>query len=127
MSNMLFVTLGGLFAAVAVGLGAIGAHALQTRLEPAQMAIFEKAVHYQLIHAIGLILVGLLCFHHRHWLFDAAGWSMLAGIVLFSGFLYVYLATGRRGFVHPVPVGGMAFITGWLLLAAGAFRAWWRY
>jgi uncharacterized membrane protein YgdD (TMEM256/DUF423 family) len=116
----LFIILGCLLAAVAVGLGAIGAHALKTQLTPEQLETFHTAVHYQMTHAIGLVLAGLLGLHHRSRCFDGAGWAMLLGIVLFSGLLYGWLATGRRVFVYPVPVGGVAFIIGWLLLAIGA-------
>ena len=124
MQIPLFVFLGGLLAALAVGLGAVGAHALKAQLTPQQLETFHTAVHYQMIHAIGLILVGLLSLHNRSRLFDLAGWSMLLGIVLFSGFLYAWVATGRRFFVYPVPVGGIAFIIGLLLLAMGAIGQW---
>jgi uncharacterized membrane protein YgdD (TMEM256/DUF423 family) len=63
-------------------------------------------------HAIGLILVGVLGLYHRNHLIDLGEWAMLLGIVLFSGCLYAWLATGRRLFVYPVPVGGIAFIVG---------------
>jgi uncharacterized membrane protein YgdD (TMEM256/DUF423 family) len=72
-------------------------------------------------HAIGMVLVGLLNVYQRSRWFEGAGWSMFVGILLFSGLLYVWLATGRRYFVYPVPVGGVAFIVGWVLLAVGAF------
>jgi uncharacterized membrane protein YgdD (TMEM256/DUF423 family) len=124
MHTALFGFLGGLLAAVAVGLGAIGAHALKAQLTAEQLETYQTAVHYQMIHAIGLILVGLLGFCQRSRLFDVAGWAMLVGIILFSGFLFAWLATGRRFFVYPVPVGGVAFIVGWLMLAIGALRLW---
>jgi uncharacterized membrane protein YgdD (TMEM256/DUF423 family) len=124
MHTALFVFLGGLLAALAVGLGAIGAHALKTQLAPEQLETFHTAVHYQMIHAIGLILVGLLSLYQRSRLFDVAGWAMLVGIILFSGFLFAWLATGRKFFVYPVPVGGIAFIIGWLALAIGALGFW---
>ncbi len=124
MPTTLFIVLGGLLAALAVGLGAIGAHVLKTQLTPEQLETFHTAVHYQMIHAIGLILVGLLSLHNRSRLFDVAGWAMLLGIILFSGFLFAWLATGRKFFVYPVPVGGISFIIGWLMLAVGAFGFW---
>ena len=118
---MPFVILGSLLAALAVGLGAIGAHALKSQLTTEQLATFHTAVQYQMYHAIGLVLVGLLSLYQRSRWFEGAGWSMLVGIILFSGLLYAWLATGRRFFVYPVPVGGVAFIIGWVLLAVGAF------
>lgn len=124
MHNALFVFLGGLLAALAVGLGAIGAHALKTQLTPDRLETFHTAVHYQMIHAIGLVLVGLLSLHHRSRLFDVAGWAMVVGIILFSSFLFAWLATGRKFFVYPVPVGGISFIIGWLALAIGAIELW---
>lgn len=124
MQPALFIFLGGVLAALAVGLGALGAHALKSQLPLQQLESFHTAVQYQMYHAIGLVLVGLLGLHHHSRFFDAAGWSMLLGIVLFSGLIYVWLATGRRFFVYPVPVGGVAFIIGWLMLAIGAFRLW---
>jgi uncharacterized membrane protein YgdD (TMEM256/DUF423 family) len=114
------VILGSLFAALAVGLGALGSHALKSHLTIEQRATYQTAVQYQMYHAIGLVLVGLLAFYRQSRWFDAAGWSMLIGIILFSGLLYLWLVTGRRFFVYPVPVGGIAFIIGWVLMAIGA-------
>jgi uncharacterized membrane protein YgdD (TMEM256/DUF423 family) len=126
MQPTLFIFLGGVLAALAVGLGALGAHALKSELPPQQLVSFHTAVQYQMYHAIGLVLVGLLSLHHHSRFFDGAGWSMLVGITLFSGLIYAWLATGRRFFVYPVPVGGVAFIIGWLLLAIGAIGFWGR-
>jgi uncharacterized membrane protein YgdD (TMEM256/DUF423 family) len=117
----IFVILGGLLAALAVGLGAIGAHVLKSQLTTEQLATFHTAVQYQMYHAIGLVLVGLLNLHQRSRWFEGAGWSMLIGILLFSGLLYAWLVTGRRFFVYPVPVSGVAFIIGWVLMTIGAF------
>ena len=117
----MFIILGALLAALAVGLGAIGAHALKSQLTTEQLATYQTAVQYQMYHAIGLILIGLLGLHQRSRWLDGAAWSMVVGIILFSGFLYAWLATGRRFFVYPVPVGGVAFIVGWVLMAIGAF------
>ncbi len=120
MHSAIFISLGGLLAALAVGLGAIGAHALKTQLTPEQLETFHTAVHYQMIHAIGLVLVGLLGLYQRSRLFDVAGLSMLVGVILFSGLIFAWLATGRKFFVYPVPVGGVSFIIGWLALAIGS-------
>jgi len=115
----MFIILGGLLAALAVGLGAMGAHALKEHLTPQQLETFHTAVQYQMIHAIGLVLVGLLTLHSPSRMFNLAGWAMFVGILLFSGCLYAWLATGVRFLVHLVPIGGTAFIVGWLLLAIG--------
>lgn len=116
------IVLGGLLAAIAVAFGALGAHALKSHLTPQQLETFHTAVHYQMIHAIGLILAGLLGLHRRSAAFDLAGWAMLVGIVLFSGCLYVWVGTGSRPFMYLVPVGGTAFIVGWVALAIGGWR-----
>lgn len=122
MFAQLFVALGGLLAAVGVALGALGAHAFKSHLAQEQLETFHTAVHYHMIHAVGLIVVGLLSLHRRCAMWDAAGWIMLAGIVLFSGCLYLWVATGSRAMMYLVPVGGTAFIVGWVALALGAWR-----
>jgi uncharacterized membrane protein YgdD (TMEM256/DUF423 family) len=120
MQTSLFIFVGSLLAALAVGLGALGAHALKPHLTPQQLETFHTAVQYQMIHAIGLVLAGLLILHGPSRLFEFAGWTFLAGMLLFSGCLYAWLATGIRFLVHLVPLGGVAFIAAWLLLAIGA-------
>jgi uncharacterized membrane protein YgdD (TMEM256/DUF423 family) len=71
------VSIGRLLAAPAVGLGAIGAHALKTQLTPERLETYQTAVHYHMIHALGLVLVGLLGRDRRSRLLDVAGWAML--------------------------------------------------
>ena len=110
MQPTLFIFLGGVLAALAVGLGALGAHALKSELPPQQLVSFHTAVQYQMYHAIGLVLVGLLSLHHHSRFFDGAGWSMLVGITLFSGLdlrlvgngttVFRIPRPGRRGGVH---------------------------
>ncbi len=110
--------------ALAVGLGALGAHALKPKLDAAALGAFDTAVTYHFLHTLALAIVAL-------WLrFDAtasaavnvAGWAFVAGIVLFSGSLYV-LALGGPRLLGPVtPLGGVAFIVGWLFLAVAAIR-----
>jgi uncharacterized membrane protein YgdD (TMEM256/DUF423 family) len=120
MHTTIFIALGALLAALAVGLGALGAHALKTHLSATELETFQTAVHYQMIHAIGLILLGLLNGWHRSRWFDASGVAMLIGIVLFCGFLYAWVATGKKALVFPVPFGGVTFIIAWLMAAIGA-------
>jgi uncharacterized membrane protein YgdD (TMEM256/DUF423 family) len=105
--------------AAAVMLGAFGAHGLRGRLDAYAMGIYEKAVFYHFVHALGLLLVSLM---PRLGVLEppAAGWTcglMAAGIVLFSGSLYLLAVTGVRLLGAITPIGGVAFIAGWLLLA----------
>ena len=110
-----------------MGLGAFGAHGLKTLVEQGKFSAkdletFQTAVQYQMIHALGLILIGLLAATRPSGLLDAAGWTMLAGILVFSGFLYAYVATGTKLFAMFVPIGGVAFILAWLGVAIAAMR-----
>ena len=75
-----------------------------------------------MIHALGLVLIGLLAAARPSVLLDAAGWTMFAGILVFSGFLYAYVGTGRTLFAMLVPIGGVAFILAWLGVAVAAMR-----
>ena len=119
----LLITCGALSAALSVILGAFGAHALKSRLPPDILATFETGVQYQFYHSLGLILVGVIAqFARAAAMVTAAGWLMLAGIVLFSGSLYIICLTGMRGFGMITPIGGTAFIAAWLLLAFGVPR-----
>lgn len=119
-----FVALGAGLAAAAVALGAFGAHALKSTLEGAALSVFQTAVQYHFYHALGLMLIGAVGLRARasRALF-AAGWAMLAGIVLFSGSLYGLALTGIRGLGAVTPFGGVAFVAAWLLLAWAAMRA----
>jgi len=122
-----FIVIGALFAALAVGLGAFGAHGLKTLVEQNKFSAkdletFHTAVQYQMLHALGLILIGLLATTRPSGMLDAAGWTMLVGILVFSGFLYAYVATGTKLFAMFVPIGGVAFILAWLGVAIAAMR-----
>ncbi len=114
----LFVLLGALVAALGVALGAFGAHALKARLSAEMLAVWQTAVQYHLWHALGLIAIGLLAQHLPASVpVRLAGWLMLAGIVLFSGSLYVLAASGPRWLGAVTPFGGACFIFAWLALA----------
>lgn len=113
----LFGALGAGFGLLAVALGAFGAHALQERLEPRALEVFETGVRYQMFHAVALLAVALLVARHGGSLVVASGWSFTAGIVIFSGSLYLLAMTGVGRWGAVTPVGGAAFLAGWLLLA----------
>lgn len=120
----LFLVLGALSAMLAVVLGAFGAHALRARLTPDLLAIYHTAVQYHFWHALGLLAIGIVAIHLPNSVaLKWAGWLMLAGIVAFSGSLYVLALTGARWLGAITPFGGAAFIVSWILLAVAVVRA----
>jgi uncharacterized membrane protein YgdD (TMEM256/DUF423 family) len=115
-----FLLLGALSAFLAVALGAFGAHALRSRLSPDMLAVFETGVRYQMYHALALLLVDALLPRMGGWLVVTAGWLFTAGIVVFSGSLYVLALTGVTWLGAITPLGGLAFLAGWACLALAA-------
>ena len=108
---------------VAVALGAFGAHAMKARLTPDMAAVWQTAVQYQVWHALALFGVGILLARHSARAGLAlAGWLFVAGIVLFSGSLYMLASTGIRGLGAVTPLGGLAFLAGWAALAWSVWR-----
>jgi uncharacterized membrane protein YgdD (TMEM256/DUF423 family) len=118
----LFLLLGFLSAALGVAAGAFGAHGLKAILTPDMLAVYETAVRYQMYHAFGLIAVGVLLWIAQRPLLDVAGWCFVAGTVFFSGSLYGLVLLGVRWLGAVTPLGGIAFIFGWLLMAFAVFR-----
>lgn len=120
----LLLALGAAFAAAAVVLGAFGAHALRSRLGADALALYQTAVQYHFWHALGLLAAGLACVHFPEsvWL-RAAGWLLAAGIVLFSGSLYVLALSGQKWLGAVTPFGGVALILGWIAFAVGVLRS----
>jgi uncharacterized membrane protein YgdD (TMEM256/DUF423 family) len=118
-----FFALAGLLGGLAVALGAFGAHTLQSRLSPDMLAIFETGTRYHFYHALALALVALAI---QRWpnagLLTLAGWLFIAGIVIFSGSLYFLAFSGIRWLGAITPLGGVAFIGGWLVLAWAVWR-----
>ena len=118
MSARLALVLASLLAFLAVTLGAFGAHALKTRIASDMQAVWQTAVLYHGWHALALLGVGLLILHLPDraglaW----AGWLFVAGIALFSGSLYALALTGVKNFGAVAPIGGIAFLAGWLVVA----------
>lgn len=108
--------MGALFAAVAVGLGAFGAHGLKARLTSEMLGVWQTAVQYHAWHALGLLAVGLSA--PSGWS-KAAGYLLAVGIVLFSGSLYALALGAPKALGAVTPLGGLAFILGWLAFAVG--------
>jgi len=118
----LFFALGSILAGLAVGFGAFGAHGLRGVLDANDLATFEVGVRYQMYHALGLIAVSWAYGRFESSTIVWAGWLFVAGIVLFSGSLYFLVLTGPRWLGAVTPLGGTAFLAGWLLLAWSALR-----
>jgi uncharacterized membrane protein YgdD (TMEM256/DUF423 family) len=118
--DRLFIRLGAVAGFVGVALGAFGAHALRVRLSADHLAVFETGVRYQLVHALALVLVGVLIGRRPGRLAHAAGWCFTVGIVLFSGSLYVLVLTGTTAVGVVTPLGGLCFLAGWACLALSA-------
>lgn len=120
----LFLVLAGGVGAAGVVLGAFGAHALRARLAPDLLEVWQTAVQYHMWHALALLAAGLLLLHQPHgrWL-EAAGWGFLAGVLVFSGSLYLMALTGWRGLGAVTPFGGLALIAAWIMLGVGAWRS----
>ena len=112
-----FLFVGALAGFVGVALGAFGAHGLRNRLSPEMLAVFETGVRYQMFHALAILITAIALARMDGWAVRAAGWSFAAGIVLFSGSLYLLALTGVRSLGAVTPLGGLAFLAGWALLA----------
>lgn len=106
-----------------VALGAFGAHALRARSSPEMLAVFETGVRYQMYHAFAMFAAAWALARWPRRVFGVAGCLFLAGIVVFSGSLYALALTGTRWLGAITPVGGVAFLAGWLCLAWGAWNA----
>jgi len=112
-----FLLVGALAGVVGVALGAFGAHGLRGRLSPEMLGVFETAVRYHIYHALALVLTASLMGRVEGRSIVAAGWFFTAGIVLFSGSLYMLAATGITLLGAITPLGGLAFLIGWACLA----------
>lgn len=113
---------GALFGATGVGLGAWGAHGLAAFIGHADTGPWDTAVLYQLIHALGLLLVGVLQTNARTSLLAWSGYLMMVGVLLFSGSIYGLVLNGPRWLGPITPLGGVSMILAWTLLALAAWR-----
>jgi uncharacterized membrane protein YgdD (TMEM256/DUF423 family) len=118
VSRAALFAVGAVLAGIGVTLGAFGAHALEARLTAERLATFETAVRYQMLHALAILAAALLGGERAAF----AGLLFLAGIALFSGSLYLLVLTGVRWLGAITPLGGVAFIAGWGVLALAGLR-----
>lgn len=117
-----FLVLAAVLGFLGVALGAFGAHGLRGRVGPEDLQIFETGVRYQMYHALALIAVAWLSTRFPGTAMTAAGWFMVAGVVIFSGSLYVLVLSGLRWLGAVTPLGGLSLLAGWLALAWGVLR-----
>jgi len=117
-----FLIIGAVSGLLCVILGAFGAHGLANHLPAEHLTWWHKAVDYQALHSLALLICGLLALQHRSTPLQLSGWSFVLGMLLFSGSLYLLALTGQRSLGMITPFGGLAFIGGWGCLAFAAWR-----
>ncbi len=114
---------GAVLSGLGVLVGACGAHGLRDRVTADMLAVFETGVRYHLIHGLAVIAVAWAASRWPSAWIGAAGWLFAAGIVVFSGSLYILAISGVRWWGAVTPIGGVCFLAGWAALAVGALRA----
>lgn len=122
----LFVILGAANAFLSIALGAFGAHGLKDKLSAHYMDIYHTGVQYHMMHALGLILIGILSEKFvatQVGLIGWAGWLMFAGIIVFSGSLYILSITGVKVLGAITPIGGILFLLSWVLVIVAVVKA----
>lgn len=121
--DRLWLASGALFALIGVAAGAFGAHGLKNRLGPDMLAVFEVAVRYQMYHALALLAVAWAASRWTSTSVTLAGMFFIAGIVIFSGSLYLLTLSGARWLGAITPIGGLALMAGWACLLWTAWKA----
>jgi uncharacterized membrane protein YgdD (TMEM256/DUF423 family) len=116
-----FMFAGALLGGIGVAIGAFGAHGLRGRLSPEMLAVFETGVRYHMYHALAILATAAVLPRIDGRAVLVAGWSFMAGIVLFSGSLYALALSGVSTLGAITPLGGVAFLIGWISLAVAAF------
>jgi uncharacterized membrane protein YgdD (TMEM256/DUF423 family) len=119
----LFIFLGSINLFLSVALGAFGAHGLRGRITEGMLAVYQTGVHYHMVHGLGLLIIGLLAERmEKQKLISWAGWLLQIGIILFSFSLYALAVTGISKLGIITPFGGVAFLSGWILVAIAALK-----
>lgn len=123
MKNQNILLAGALFMALAISLGAFGAHALKKVLSPEMLTIYHTGVEYQFYHALGLLMIGLIGFQVKSRYIGWAAILLTTGIILFSGSLYLLALSEIKGLGAITPLGGLSFIAGWVCLITAVVKA----
>jgi uncharacterized membrane protein YgdD (TMEM256/DUF423 family) len=118
----LFLSIGSISGALAVMVGAFGAHGLKDKLSAEMLKIYHTGVEYHFYHTFALLAIGLVALHFQSKLLTASGSAMVAGIIVFSGSLYALSISGVRILGAITPIGGLFFIAGWVLLALAVIK-----
>lgn len=120
MSTKKTIVIGSVFMALAVAFGAFGAHIVESMLTPERFDVYKTGVEYHFYHALGLLILGAISiiFPENKWL-SWSGYCLTAGILIFSGSLYLLTLTDTGWLGAITPIGGVAFILGWIFLAVG--------
>lgn len=118
----LFIILGALNGFIAVALGAFGAHGLEGKIPDKYLETWQTAVQYQMFHAVGLLVLGLIAGKIDSPLINWSGWLMLIGIILFSGSLFVLSVTQIKVLGAITPLGGVSFLVAWVLMIIAAYK-----
>jgi uncharacterized membrane protein YgdD (TMEM256/DUF423 family) len=118
-----FLILGSLSSFLAVALGAFAAHSLKEKLPPDMLAVFEVGVRYHLYHSLALFVVAWISSQFPGTNIPVAGWFFVAGMILFSGSLYLMSVTGMKWLGMITPLGGLCFLGGWVWIAYGVWKS----
>ena len=121
--HITWIIIGSVLAALAVSIGAFGAHGLKSKVSSEDLVIFETGFRYQMYHSLGLILIGILGFHYPSNIIQLPAILFLIGIIIFSGTLYLIPLTGLRWFGAITPIGGTALIAGWIVLVYNIIKS----
>ena len=118
-----WIITGAVMAAIAILLGAFGAHGLKNKITADYLIVFDTGVKYHFYHSLGLMIIGILAFHFPSESLNIPSIFFVVGICLFSGSLYVLSITELKWVGAITPVGGLSFIIGWILTAYYIWRA----
>ena len=119
----LIIILGALIAGSAVLFGAFGAHGLKTRISIEDLNIFETAVRYQMYHALGILIFGVMGYFIPHETLITPAWFLIAGVIIFSGSLYLMIFTQERWLGAITPIGGFFLVIGWILFTINIYKS----